>query len=191
MHLGSQRYVVCFQWTGSTRMEPEWVISPSRGPDGGVTVPRYRLSTLSARWLAKRSSPACASPPAFGPEGANLRKGPLDPRAEVDMVSPMGESRCGGDWGCRPSRFPPAKWNSSVSPKGKSMPPPTAAIVARYRSGHELGVRMGHYSFPVRLLHPLHHAGISRRTTNPLWQVAHNLAEVAPEHPTPLISPKP
>src|SRR5207249_9895458 len=35
--------------------------------------------------------------------------------------------------------------------------------------GVRLGVRMGHYSFPVRLFHSRHHAGLSRRTTNPIF----------------------
>src|ERR1039458_1581133 len=33
--------------------------------------------------------------------------------------------------------------------------------------GARLGVGMGHYSFLVRLFHSRHHAGLSRRTTNP------------------------
>ena len=33
--------------------------------------------------------------------------------------------------------------------------------------GARLGVRMGHYSFPVRLFHSLHHAGLPRRTACP------------------------
>ena len=35
-------------------------------------------------------------------------------------------------------------------------------------AGAKLVVRMGHYSFPVRLFHSRHHAGLSRRTTNPI-----------------------
>src|SRR5947209_16651513 len=34
--------------------------------------------------------------------------------------------------------------------------------------GARLGVRMDHYSFPARLFHSQHHAGLSRRTTNPV-----------------------
>src|SRR5207302_4049148 len=33
--------------------------------------------------------------------------------------------------------------------------------------GARLGVRMDHYSFPARLFHSQHHAGLSRRTTKP------------------------
>ena len=38
--------------------------------------------------------------------------------------------------------------------------------------GARLGVRMGHYSFPVRLFHSLHHAGLPRRTACPTKQMS-------------------
>ena len=47
--------------------------------------------------------------------------------------------------------------------------PPLFTLRLRlWADGAKLGARMGHYSFPVRLLHSLHHAGLSRRTTKPI-----------------------
>ena len=45
---------------------------------------------------------------------------------------------------------------------------PCLRFASRLAARHaRLGVRMGRYSFPVRLFHPLLHAGFDRRTTNP------------------------
>src|ERR1019366_1697672 len=51
---------------------------------------------------------------------------------------------------------------------GLSMPLFTLRL-RLWADGAKLGVRMGHYSFPVRLFHSRHHAGLSRRTTKPFF----------------------
>jgi hypothetical protein len=72
-------------------------------------------------------------------QGGLLRKGPLDPRVQVDMISPDGriEMRV-GDWGVPPFTVPGGQMERYGFTEGKVYAPghpPTATIVARYRSG--------------------------------------------------------
>jgi hypothetical protein len=72
-------------------------------------------------------------------QGGMLRKGPLDPRAEVDMTSPDGRvSMSLGDWGVGPFTVPTGQMERLGFTEGKEYAPghpPTATIVAHYRSG--------------------------------------------------------
>ena len=84
-------------------------------------------------------------------QGGLLRKGPLDPRAEVDMVSPDGriEMRV-GDWGLPPFTVPTGQMERFGFTEGKVYAPghpPTATIVARYRSGHDFADFYGQARF--------------------------------------------
>jgi len=71
--------------------------------------------------------------------GGLSRRGPLDPRVQVDMVSPDGrvEIRL-GDWGVPPFTVPTGQMEQYGFTEGKVYAPghpPTATIVARYRTG--------------------------------------------------------
>ena len=60
-------------------------------------------------------------------------------------------------------------WTFSFTARYPACPCPCLRFASSLATdGAKLGVRMGHYSFPVRLFHSLHHAGLSRRTTNPI-----------------------
>src|SRR5580698_8042763 len=112
---------------------------------------------------------------------------PLTSAADADQVSRFscmmfpdvrGVSDCAGS----PGGFvlaPPRVWSS---PYAIGSTPWICSFTAQYPAcpcpylrfasslstdGARLGVRMGHYSFPVRLFHSLHHAGLSRRTAYP------------------------
>src|SRR6266446_1860464 len=59
-------------------------------------------------------------------------------------------------------------WRFSFTAQYPACPCPCLRFASRLATdGARLGVRMGHYSFPVRLFHSRHHAGLSRRTTKP------------------------
>jgi len=59
-------------------------------------------------------------------------------------------------------------WSISFTAQYPACPCPGIRFTSNLSTGGaKLGVRMGHYSFPVRLFHSRHHAGLSRRTTNP------------------------
>src|SRR6266436_1887824 len=59
-------------------------------------------------------------------------------------------------------------WRFSFTAPYPACPCPCLRFASSLATGGaRLGVRMGHYSFPVRLFHSRHHAGLSRRTTNP------------------------
>jgi hypothetical protein len=78
-------------------------------------------------------------PRGWNAHGGLLRKGPLDPRVQVDMVSPDGriEMRL-GDWGVPPFTVPSGQMERLGFTEGKVYAPghpPTATIIARYRSG--------------------------------------------------------
>jgi hypothetical protein len=84
-------------------------------------------------------------------QGGLLRKGPLDPRAEVDMVSPDGriDMRL-GDWGIPPFTVPSGQMERLGFTEGKEDAPgnpPTATIVARYRSGQDFADLYGQARF--------------------------------------------
>src|SRR5438105_5477435 len=60
-------------------------------------------------------------------------------------------------------------WRFSFTAQYPACPCPCLRFASSLATGGaRLGVRMGHYSFPVRLFHSRHHAGLSRRTTNPI-----------------------
>src|SRR6266436_5836003 len=64
-------------------------------------------------------------------------------------------------------------WRFSFTAQYPACPCPCLRFASRLATdGARLGVRMGHYSFPVRLFHSRHHAGLSRRTTNPSFFIA-------------------
>lgn len=84
-------------------------------------------------------------------QGGLLRKGPLDPRAEVDMVSPDGriDMRL-GDWGIPPFTVPSGQMERLGFTEGKEYAPgnpPTDTIVARYRSGQDFADLYGQARF--------------------------------------------
>ena len=74
-------------------------------------------------------------------QGGLLRKGPLDPRVQVDMASPDGRiAMRAGDWAVPPFTVPSGQMERLGFTEGKEYAPghpPTATIVARYRSGAE------------------------------------------------------
>src|SRR5436309_10372764 len=60
-------------------------------------------------------------------------------------------------------------WSFSFTAQYPACPCPCLRFASSLSTdGARLGVRMGHYSFPVRLFHSRHHAGLSRRTTKPI-----------------------
>ena len=62
-------------------------------------------------------------------------------------------------------------WSFSFTAQYPACPCPCLRFASSLSTGGaRLGVRMGHYSFPVRLFHSRHHAGLSRRTTNPFLE---------------------
>lgn len=78
-------------------------------------------------------------PKGWKAQGGLLRKGPLDPRVQVDMVSPDGRvSMSIGDWAVGPYAVPSGQMERFGFTEGKTYAPghpPTATIVARYRTG--------------------------------------------------------
>ena len=59
-------------------------------------------------------------------------------------------------------------WSFSFTAQYPACPCPCLRFASSLSTdGARLGVRMGHYSFPVRLFHSRHHAGLSRRTAKP------------------------
>jgi hypothetical protein len=74
-------------------------------------------------------------------QGGVLRKGPLDPRVQVDMTSPDGRIAMRvGDWAVPPFTVPGGQMERLGFTEGKVYAPghpPTATIVARYRTGAE------------------------------------------------------
>jgi len=78
-------------------------------------------------------------PRGWSAHGGLSRRGPLDPRVQVDMASPDGrvEMRL-GDWGVPPFTVPGGMMERLGFTEGKVYAPgnpPTATIVARYRTG--------------------------------------------------------
>src|SRR5712691_10483985 len=60
-------------------------------------------------------------------------------------------------------------WSLSFTAPYPACPCPCLRFASSLSTGGaRLGVRMGHSSFPVRLLHSRHHAGLSRRATKPI-----------------------
>jgi len=84
-------------------------------------------------------------------QGGLLRKGPLDPRAEVDMTSPDGRVNMRvGDWGLPPFTVPTGQMERFGFTEGKEYAPghpPTATIVAHYRPGHDFADLYGQARF--------------------------------------------
>jgi hypothetical protein len=84
-------------------------------------------------------------------QGGLLRKGPLDPRAEVDMVSPDGRVNMRiGDWGVPRFTVPTRQMQRFGLIEGKeyrSGQPPTTTIVGHYRSGPEFADLYGQARF--------------------------------------------
>jgi hypothetical protein len=80
-------------------------------------------------------------------EGGLLRKGPLDPRAEVEMTSPDGRVNMRvGDWGVPPFTVPTGQMERLGFTEGKEYAPgnpPTATTVARYRNGQDFAAAYG------------------------------------------------
>jgi len=80
-------------------------------------------------------------PRGWNAQGGLVRKGSLDPRVQVDMTSP--DSRVTmrvGDWGVPPFTVPTGQMERLGFTEGKEYAPghpPTATIVARYRSGQD------------------------------------------------------
>jgi hypothetical protein len=76
-----------------------------------------------------------------------VRKGPLDPRAEVDMTSPDGRVNMRvGDWSVPPFTVPSGQMERLGFTEGKEYAPghpPTATIVARYRNGQDFAAAYG------------------------------------------------
>jgi len=72
-------------------------------------------------------------------QGGLLRKGPLDPRVQIDMASPDGRIVMRvGDWAVPPFTVPTGQMERLGFTEGKVYAPghpPTATIIARYRSG--------------------------------------------------------
>jgi len=84
-------------------------------------------------------------------QGGMVRKGPLDPRAEVDMISPDGRVGMSvGDWGVPPFTVPSTQMEGLGFTEGKEYAPghpPTATIVARYRAGQAFADLYGQARF--------------------------------------------
>jgi hypothetical protein len=80
-----------------------------------------------------------------------LRKGPLDPRAQVDVVSPDGRvSMRIGDWGVPRFTVPSGSPQQSGFTEGQeysSGQPPTTTVVEHYLSGHEFADLYGRGRF--------------------------------------------
>lgn len=128
--------------------------------------------------------PACLWVVWLSPSPTGLRTAPQK-RNLVSRFSCMmfldvrGVSDCAGS--CRGIVIaPPPVWSSpfvigstpwsfsSFTAQYPACPCPGIRFTSSLSTGRaKLGVRMGHYSFPVRLFHSRHHAGLSRRTTNP------------------------
>ena len=90
-------------------------------------------------------------PQGWKAQGGLLRKGPLDPRVEVDMTSPDGRiSMRLGDFAIGPFTVPSRQLEMAGFTEGKTYAPghpPTATIVARYRSGREFADLYGQARF--------------------------------------------
>lgn len=97
----------------------------------------------SVSWVTMRDTQEQAFsadvPRGWKTQGGLLRKGPLDPRGEVDMTSPDGRINMRvGDWGIPPFTVPSGQMEQLGFTEGKVYAPghpPTATIVARYRKG--------------------------------------------------------
>ena len=111
-------------------------------------------------------------------QGGLLRKGPLDPRAEVDMVSPDGRVNVRmGDWGVPHFTVPTRQMEQLGFTEGKPYSagqPPTTSIVARYRSGPDFGDLYGQARFGgiCQTLEPK-----SIKSIDPVFTKAHDGAQ--------------
>src|SRR5205823_3791408 len=87
--------------------------------------------------------------------------------------------------GC-PSLFEPFIGTTPESDSWPACPCPCLRFASSLSTGGaRLGVRMGHYSFPVRLFHSRHHAGLSRRTTNSITKTGEEESTEVRIHPKP------
>jgi hypothetical protein len=108
-------------------------------------------------------------------QGGLLRKGPLDPRAQVDMVSPDGRVNMRiGDWGVPRFTVPTRQMQQLGLTEGKeyrSGQPPTTTIVGRYRSGHEFADLYGQARFKnlCQVLEPK-----AIKSVDPIFTAAHD-----------------
>jgi hypothetical protein len=109
----------------------------------------------NASWTTVRDTREQAfsveAPAGWKVQGGLLRKGPLDPRAQVDMVSPDGriDMRI-GDWGVPRFTVPTRQMEQRGFVEGRpysSGKPPTTTIIARYREGHEFADLYGQARF--------------------------------------------
>ena len=99
----------------------------------------------SVSWMTVRDTVEQAFsidvPRAWKAQGGLLRKGPLDPRVQVDMASPDGRTVMRvGDWAVPPFTVPTGQMERLGFTEGKEYAPghpPTATIVARFRSASE------------------------------------------------------
>jgi hypothetical protein len=97
----------------------------------------------SVSWMTVRDTVEQAFsidvPRGWKAQGGLLRKGPLDPRVQVDMASPDGRTVMRvGDWAVPPFTVPTGTMERLGFTEGEEYAPghpPTATIVARYRSG--------------------------------------------------------
>ena len=84
-------------------------------------------------------------------EGGFLRKGPLDPRAEIDMTSPDGRVNLRvGDFAIPPYTVPTGNMEHLGFREGKEYAPghpPTVTMVARYRAGGDFADLYGQARF--------------------------------------------
>jgi hypothetical protein len=108
-------------------------------------------------------------------QGGMLRKGPLDPRVQIDMTSPDGRVTMRiSDFGIGRFTVPTQQGVRLGFTEGKPYSagqPPTTTIVARYRSGHEFADLYGQARFS-KICQTLEAKSI--KTEEPVFNAAHN-----------------
>jgi hypothetical protein len=108
-------------------------------------------------------------------QGGLLRKGPLDPRVQIDLTSPDGRATMRiGDLGIGRFTVPTQQMVRLGFTEGKPYPagqPPTTTIMARYRSGHDFADLYGQARFSkmCRTLEPK-----SIKAEDPIFTAAHD-----------------
>jgi len=114
-------------------------------------------------------------PQGWKAQGGMLRKGPLDPRVQIDMTSPDGRvSMRIGDFGIGRFTVPTQQMVRLGFTEGKPYSagqPPTTTTVARYRSGHDFADLYGQARFSkmCQTLEPK-----SIKTEEPIFTAAHD-----------------
>ncbi|MGA2195985.1 MAG: hypothetical protein ABSH40_12020 [Bryobacteraceae bacterium] len=114
-------------------------------------------------------------PQGWKAQGGMLRKGPLDPRVQIDMTSPDGRvSMRIGDFGIGGFTVPTQQMVRLGFTEGKPYSagqPPTTTTMARYRSGRDFAdlYAQARFSKMCQTLEPK-----SIKTEEPIFNAAHN-----------------